>query len=326
MKFANGSFLSRAMIRTIFGKRGYPVPLNLGNRIQGIPVANRNTNQNRVSQKSQRRGNRYNYTKPIEINKAEGGYKSVVTNGRLVPIVINTYGRLTYYHQGNNVFQPEFQFESNNYTTSSDQIDVTDQMNNSVEFTENRKRSEEYKVTNVCLTLDYNRVPQGGDRVSKLLMMTICDKLDITLEKEMKRENNVMMLSMSTNGVKNYNTRLDNRTTDIANLNWQNSAYTWPGVWKIRVSQQDITTLTRLHDESYIVLGTWKLSIRVLFRITDMQNLNLSMSNPPTITSLVKEIEQLKKQLEEAKKLIKEEDNISEKQLVDTSLNLSENQ
>jgi hypothetical protein len=308
MKFIPSSILSKAIIRAAFGKKGYPVPLNTGNRIPGVAVANRNTtNNNRVSQKGERRGNRNKFGRPLEVNKAEGGYKSVVTNGRLVPIVINTYGRLTYYHTGNNVFQPRFQFESDNYTSSSDRIDVTAQMNNSDEFTENRKRSEEYRVTNVCLTIDYNRVPQGGDRVSKLLLMTICDKLDVTLQKEMKRENNVMTLSMSSNGVKNYNTRLDNRTTEIANLNWQNSAYTWPGVWTIRISEQDMTTLTRLNDENYITLGTWKLSIRVLFRITDMQNLNLTMSNPPSLASLVNQIEKLQLELKELKEKEKQQ-------------------
>jgi hypothetical protein len=307
MKPNFNSIINNAIIRAVFGRKGYPVPLNTGNRIPGTAIANRNTNKTRVSQAGERRGNRRTFGRPLEINRAEGGFKSVVTRGRLVPIVINTYGRLTYYHQGNNVFQPLFQLESDNYTSSSDNINVSSEMNISDEFTENRKRSEEYRVTNVCLSIDYNRVPQAGDRVSKLLLTTVCDKLDQTLQTEMKKENNVMMLSMSANGVKNYNTKLDVRTTEVANLNWQNSNYTWPGVWKIRMSQQDITTLTRLNDEAYIVLGTWKLSIRVLFRLTDLQNVNVSMSNPPNLANLVKEVELLRQELEKTRSIVKEQ-------------------
>lgn len=235
----------------------------------------------------------------MEINRAEGGYKNVVTTGRLVPVVVNTYGRLTYYQTSGSEFQPEFQRESDNYTTHDQILNVTNELNDSSEFTENRKRSEEYKVTNVCLTIDYNRVPQAGDRVSKLLLMTGTDKVNITASSEMKKENNVMMLSMSSTGIKNYNTRVTIQTTSPENLTWQSSSYTWAGVWKIRVNQQDITTLTRLNDEMYITLATWKLSIRVLFRITDVENLNLQMNNAPRLNTLVTELEGLRKRIEE---------------------------
>lgn len=278
--------------------KGYPVPLNLGNRIKGVPIAN---NSKTITKRKNRRKAISN-RQGIEINRAEGGFKNVVTSGRLVPITINTFGRVTYYHQSNNEFIPEFQLESNNYTTHTNIIDVADELNNAAEFTENRKKSDQYQVISVALTIDYNRIPQGGDRVAKLLLMTETDKQEGLLQYEMKRENNIMKLGMGSNGVKNYNTKVTPVTTSPENRAWQSSQYTWGGTWKIKISQVDDTVLTRLHDEAYMTLASWKLSVKVLFRITDMNNLNINMTPQPTIKKLTEEIEKLKEKLQDHNK------------------------
>jgi hypothetical protein len=239
----------------------------------------------------------------MEINRAEGGYKNVVTVGKVIPIVINTYGRLVYQNVVSNEFVPVFTKESDNYTTSSQLLDVQDELTKAKEFTENRKRSDQYKVTSVALTIDYNRIPQAGDRVSKLLLGTETDTQTSLAQAEMKRENNIMKISMATNGTKNYNTTVTAATTIPDNRAWQSSEYTWAGIWKIRISQMDKTELTRLNDENEFVLGTWKLSIRILIRLTDVDNMLVSMNTKPSLIKMAEQINELKKKLEEKEEI-----------------------
>lgn len=281
------------IIPNMMGK-GFPAPLNLNNRIKGQPI---NQQVRRSGQRPNvKRRNRPTYRKRsagVEVNRAEGGYKSVTTNNRIVNITINTYGRLTYKRAGEDEFVPEFRLESDNYGSGDAILDVTNQLNNSNEFTQNRKRSEEYMVKRCSLTLDYNRIPQGGDRFTKLLLSTITDKVPEMLQTEMKKENNVMHLSMGQPGIKNYNTVLSKRTTNLENLNWQKSSYTWGGVWKIRVSTEDKTSINVAPEVELIDVATWKLSVLVAFRLTDIEN-SVTMNRMPTLI----EINELKKELE----------------------------
>lgn len=273
-------------------KPGFAVPMSKwGNRIKG-------TTQGTV-RRDQRRGRKKNASaRPMEINKAEGGFKPVTTRRRLVSVTINSFGRLTYFQVTGNEFRPEFEKESDNFTTHSQLLDVTDELNGSAEFMDNRERSENYKVLSVALTIDYNRIPQAGDRVSKLMLATETDRVQAKSQLEMKRENNTMWLAMASNGIKNYNTRVAITNTKPENLTWQNSQYTWPANWSIRVADADKTTLTRMNDETSFTLASWKLSVQVVFRLTDVAS-SVTMKKAPSLTTALQRIEELEQKIDE---------------------------
>jgi hypothetical protein len=251
---------------------------------------------NRVTRrgKQRRRQKRYGTTAGIEINKAEGGSKPVVVPAKTASVVVNTYGRLScIYDQTLNGFRYQLQTASDNYANPRDYIDVTEQLNGAEEFLENRRKAQVYKVKNVSLTIDYNRVPASTETIPKLFLWTNTDLVTVV---NPHQENNTMILGMNSNGVKNYNTTVNYRNTRSDNLDWQNSSYNWAGKWEIHCSSQDIVFLSRGNQENYYVMGTWKLSIQVLFRVTDNIR-NVLLTTKPSLPKIEEEINKIKEKL-----------------------------
>jgi hypothetical protein len=263
----------------------------------------------RTKQTRRRRGKRSRKTSGLEINRAEGGSKSVVQPSKVLPISVNAYGRLTYYYDsGTGGFKPKWQFLRNQYGTSDNTLDVTYELNNCDEFNKNRMKSNQYCIRNVSLSIDYNRVPASGETIPKLMLWTNTDRVTTT---DSLFESNVMKLAMNQNGVKNYNTRLDIRNTLPENLGWQSSEFTFPAKWQIIVDSQDVAFLSRPQQEMYFIFGTWKLSVNVLFRIIDDEH-SISSKVRPTVQGNDLRISELESQIKMLKIKLRAMEEIAE--------------
>lgn len=250
--------------------------------------------------KQRRRNKRYESTAGIEINRAEGGGKPVVVPTKTHSVTVNTYGRLCcIYDQSLNGFRYQLQTGSDNYASPKDYIDVTDQLNQAEEFLENRRKAQSYKVKSVSWTLDYNRIPASTETIPKLFLWTNTDLVTVI---NPHQENNTMVLGMNSNGVKNYNTVVNYRNTSSDHTDWQNSLYAWAGKWEIHCSAQDTIFLSRGNQETYYVMGTWKLSIQVLFRETDNIR-DVLPTKQPSVIDLENKIKELTMKLQALEKL-----------------------
>jgi hypothetical protein len=270
-----------AMMRGIFN-RGARLPITRGIGLNyGVPTSTRNVYRSRagnlLTSNRRRRGNGKRGG-GLEINKSEGGFKSVAARTYIRPISVNIYGRLIYeWDESLSGFKPKFTLQREYFSGSTEKINVDNELNHAQEFLDWRKASLQYMVKSVSMSIDYYRVPKAGERVPKLFLWTNTDRVTVI---NPQYEPNVMVLDMSSLGVKNYNTRVSRATTTPDQVGWQLSSDDWLGKWEIHISAQDLAQLDRTNFETQYTLGTFKVSILVLFRLQDsIIGLNRSLEN-----------------------------------------------
>lgn len=291
MKLSNVlSGLSSLGLLTAASSRKFRPPLGMLRipRTFGTTVSLRSQGQARVVNQRRRRPRRTKGIQGLEINRAEGGFKSIIQQGTVQMRGINLYGRLIVNKIGDN-WVYEFAPEWNNYAGTV-QLDVTQGLNQSEEFKNLCQHASQYKVIGCRFTLDYSRIPEAKDRLSRLLLSVSTDKIKV---EQPKLESNVMNLSMTQPGVKNFNFNLNVRNMDPLNLAWQNAQYLYAGNLDLYVNGQDLNEINDDSETTWI-LGTWKLTIGVLFRFQDYEKINQPFRTKPTIESLERKIDELK--------------------------------
>jgi len=236
----------------------------------------------------------------LEINRVDGGRKSVSNTGNVLNATIEIYGRLCAKKTGdtNNGYSYVLQRASDSYSSNFSTLDISSELNQSTEFMVNKKKSLEYRVVNVTSVFDYVRVPSSGDVFNRLLCWYTTDKVTPF---GTEHENNVMKLNMYNNGIKQYGMILNTNNTNDDNLGWIRSTNDYPGIIKLSVSSIDTNFLPTSSD-ILVVLGPIKICVNVLFKETDTSRTTL-MEKMLEIDKLEKELNELKLQNEKLKRI-----------------------
>lgn len=243
-------------------RRGYPITLQKPSFDNRTMLRSRRAGVATITTRRRRRNKANNAG--IEINKADGGYKSIVRTGAVRHLAINEYARM-YLDKAGSSYEYKFYLKSDGYASGSGSINITSLINNSSEFNDWCTAATQYKVYGVRFSFDYTRVPEAGDAMARLLMSVQTDKCNV-IEPDIER--NVMNLDMSRNGVKNFNFNLNNRNTEVDNLGWHDTADYFGARCILRVVGQDLTFLKDT-SQLQVFLGTIKISIMAKVRLRD---------------------------------------------------------
>jgi hypothetical protein len=212
-----------------------------------------------------KRRNRRNYKGAgLEINKASGGFKSIINTGAVRHLAINEYGRLMLTKAGS-AYSYAMTLKKQSHSTELTTVDLSELINESEEFNEWCRCSSQYKIYGIRISIDYARIPEAGDTLARLLMSVRTDKADV---QDAKIERNVMNLDMSMTGVKNFNFNLNNRNTYVEHLGWTDTQDLFGAVLQLKIEGQDITMLKDTEPSS-VLLGTVKISIMAKCRLRD---------------------------------------------------------
>lgn len=231
-----------------------------------------------------RKRNRWNNGRKLEINNAQGGYKSVVSNGKNVVQVIDFYGYLVV--QPNQGFQ--YAFDDSQYVTR--EFDISAKLNDNQEFLTLRKQALQYNITDIAININYNRVPYSGEKWSKLILTPETDKVLQSTDPRINR--NSMVLDMSTNGNKNYTFKINRRNTDSDNAGWIIGEAQFSGICKIHISEAGSNYSNQQMVEAYQAqLGEFKISVRVVYKHMDVNEINRNTGRKRiTDKEIIKEI------------------------------------
>lgn len=267
-------------------------------------LQNRNRNRNRIIQVQNSRNNRRRKGQGIEINRAEGGYKNITLPYRTQTIGINTYGRIAINKVGEDwlyAFQP-----SNDNYANHVEYNIITMLNDSQEFKDRLKTTSQYRINRICICIMNNRIPEAGDKLSRLLAYVNTTKVAVI---DPKVQNNVMRLSMSTMGVKNFNFRLTNESIGKDFTGWFEGEDLYTGNVYLHFDSEDSNNI-KDETETTIVLGTVKITFEVLTRIQDYTRLNQptkKLTDKEKIELLEKQIAQIKLDPNLSLKFIEEE-------------------
>jgi hypothetical protein len=207
---------------------------------------------------TRRKPRRFYNNNGIEINKAEGGWKSPSYNGKIIGQTINMKFLLVgNYHQ-----DFAYYIGSDSYDLTQD-FDITSKLNDNDEFLQLRKQALQYKVQNICVSINYCRIPKAGERWNKLM---ITPETDLIEQDDPLLNKNTMQLDMSKNGTKNYNFRITKRNTEYDNSGWIIGQAQFSGIVKLHLSQLD-TNVGDPDASSFdkSVLGTVQVSARIVY-------------------------------------------------------------
>jgi len=211
---------------------------------------------NRNRSNALRRIRRNKRTTQIEINKAIGGNKQLHNNGRTQIQTIEFYSSIA-------LPDPTFVYIFEGVNTST--YDIAGSLNDQNEFLNLRKRALQYKVQQVAISFNYNRIPSANDKFSKLL---VTPESDMVLEVEDPKINsNTMVWDMTANGTKNYNFKITNRNTEKINQEWHTGDSDWSAVLKIHLSAQGENKIYKPNDQTIptFSLGEVKFSVQIVY-------------------------------------------------------------
>jgi hypothetical protein len=278
--------------------------------VQRLPQYSRNLNYGirtryrnggiRTAQIRRNQRNRRN-RQGIEINKSDGGYKNLTLPYRQQEIGINTYGRLAVAKVGEE-WRYAFQPYNDNYA-NHEEYNIMTMLNDSTEFQNRLKTTSQYKVVGVNIAIFNERIPEAGDRLSRLLIYMNTTKVSVI---DPKIQNNVMRLNMNTIGTKNYNYRLTNASIGKDFTGWMDGEDLYTGNVYLHVLAEDINTI-KDSTETTIALGTVRITFRVLTRIQDYVRNNAPTKKATIEEMLQKEIGRLENKISKLK-VVEEED------------------
>lgn len=227
------------------------------NRLYQRKMWNPRTTTNRRN--ARRRINKRNRNNPKDV----GGYKQVYANGQLQTQVIELYNRIVMDNNNDAAYK---------FGNDSDSYSIQTALNNSDEFNELRRNCIQYKIMFVSVSFNYNRIPNNGEKFSKML---ITPETDMVLETEDPKLNrNTMIWDMTGLGNKNYNFRITNRNTEKDNQQWLIGESQWNAVCVLHISQQGENSFN--FDQDMInqvtnVLGEVKVSVAVRYLKNDLR-------------------------------------------------------
>jgi hypothetical protein len=238
-----------------------------------------------------RRNRRRSNRNGIEINRAEGGRKAITLPYRTQSIGVNLFGRLLIQKIGE-AWYYRIGMEKDNYA-GRDYIDIAEYLNFSDEFRDRLQVSSQYLIKGISVTISYDRVPSAKDRLSTLLLYYDTDKITV---QSPRIQPNVMSLKMNMIGTKNFNIRLNRQNTKVDDLGWQDAAYLYAAKFNLHVNSIDENYMEE-QNETTIILGSIKISIEVLTRISDYMRPNA----PAKKIDLEEKVKELTQELEAMK-------------------------
>jgi hypothetical protein len=275
-----------------------PLPLNSRNLNYGVGIKNINRQGTRAIQgRRRRRRNRNKGSQGIEVNKAEGGFKSITIPYRTQGIGINVFARLEIVKIGDD-WVYKLAPENENYAQYS-AYNLTNMLNWSTEFTDRLKSSSQYLVRGVRISISYDRIPEAKDRLSKLLLSIHTNKVQV---QDPRIQNNVMRINMNQPGTKNFNFNINATNMNKDNIGWIEAETLYNGNIYLHLDAQDTNHMNEA-DETTVILGTVKITFSVLTRIQDylkVREPTKKLTNEEIIDELKEKIAKLEKK-EDAK-------------------------
>jgi hypothetical protein len=256
--------------------------------------------RNRTITNTRRRYSRFRNRNGIEINKSDGGWKSPSYNGKIIGQTINLkFLLVANYHQ-----DFKYYIGSDSYDLTQD-FDLTAKLNDSDEFLQLRKQALQYKVKNICVSINYSRIPKAGERWNKLM---ITPETDLIEQDDPLLNKNTMQLDMTKNGTKNYNFHITRMNTESDNQGWIIGQAQFSGILKLHLSQLDQNVGdpdASAFDKS--VLGTVQISARVVYIHKDINQSDARERTRFTKAEVYNYVNQ--KMLDEIKEKTKETEN-----------------
>lgn len=208
---------------------------------------------------------RKRFNNGIEVNKADGGWKSPSFNGRVIGQTINMKFLLIA-----NRYQDFEYYVGTSNDDMSKELNIQSRLNNNDEFLNLRKQALQYKVKNICVSINYDRVPKAGERWNKLM---ITPETDLIEDDDPLLNKNTMQLDMTKNGTKNYNFRITRKNTEYDNSGWIIGQAQFSGLIKLHFSELDMNIGD---DEATTfpksVLGTIQVAVRVVYVHKDIND------------------------------------------------------
>jgi len=247
-----------------------PPPINPFNRRRtGVQIRNRQGTRAipRLINGNRRRRRRINGSQGIEVNKAEGGFKSITIPYRTQGIGINVFARLLIMKIGDD-WVYRLAPENENYA-GYQSYNITQMLNWSSEFTDRLKSSSQYLVKGVRISISNDRIPEAKDRLSKLLLSINTSKVQV---QDPRIQNNVMRLNMNQLGTKNFNFNINATNMNKDFIGWQEAESLYNGNIYLHLDAQDTNNIND-ETETTIILGTVKITFSILTRIQDYTKL-----------------------------------------------------
>jgi hypothetical protein len=240
---------------------------------------------------SNRRNFRRSNRNGLEINRAEGGSKRITLPYRTQSIGVNLFGRLLIQKIGE-AWYYRIGMEKDNYA-GREYIDIAEYLNFSDEFRDRLQVSSQYRIKGISVTISYDRVPSAKDRLSTLLLYYNTDKITV---QNPRIQPNVMSLKMNMVGTKNFNFLINRQNTKVDDLGWQDASYLYAAKFDLHVNSIDENYMEE-QNETTIVLGSIKISVEVLTRISDY----LRPNAPAKKIVLEEKVKELTQELEAMK-------------------------
>lgn len=239
-------------------------------------------NRNRVITRNAAPARFYNNPRRngIEVNRAEGGFKRMLPNRKTVQIAINRYFNLEAVKQSDNSYIYGF---NASFTSFSVRKNLTAFIDND-EFNDYLAISDQYKVFGINVNIDINRIPQAGDILPKLLLYYDTDNY---VTEYPLTASNVMHLSLTQPGNKNYNVRFNKANINKDYIGWRNTQDAYNT--KIELCATSASEAFITGNPDYVRLGTIKVTYNVKFRLRDRK---LNVSKKDKVENKVKDIKE----------------------------------
>jgi hypothetical protein len=253
----------------------------------------------RLRQRWRRRGpgtqtktkRRRNVPRPMagmEINHADGGWKSATDRDRTIGITVDWYYYLT--ASRTSTLTPfDYQFTLANNAQST-QMNMHIALESKQEFQAWKNISREVKFTACGVTIDYNRIPQSGEQFPELMLSLETDKKDVD-PPTAQFNKSTMKLDMTKNGKKVYNVRLNKTNSIEDNIDWQSTTtYNVPKMAMKVVTIQ--SPVLDVGEQLTVNLGTVHWWVRVLFKVPDAYSSGAKYVYMPQTVEKFKELQE----------------------------------
>lgn len=192
-----------------------------------------------------------------------GGNKQPSQNGRINVQTIELY----------NTIQLQNNYSATHYVFGENSTEYSIQvaLNNSNEFSELRRHALKWKIKSICISFNYNRVPNNGEKFAKMLITPETDMVLTATDPLINK--NTMVWDMTHNGNKNYNFYITPANTEKINQEWQIGDSLWNAIMVLHITEQGKIQYNfdqDLINEAPVQLGEVKVSIRVVYVPNDI--------------------------------------------------------
>jgi hypothetical protein len=200
---------------------------------------------------------------------------------KVMQIAINKYFNLVA-HKLNNSYV--YGVDSGTSQSFAYYLNLQQELASCQEMIDYIKMADQYKVIGININTDIDRVPQAGDILPKLLLYYDTDKYTTAYP---KTASNVMHLSVTNTGNKNYNVLLNRNTIPKDFIGWIDTATAYNTKIQLNIGQANQAYLSQNPDAD-TRLGTIKVTFNVKFRLRDQQY-NVTKNEGKTIQQILME-------------------------------------